>query len=136
MENKRKECAINAMRKLGIYGRYINKFKSRAQTKCVFYNFGGFYISDKELLDEIEKFEREYDATVYAVTEEVFNGEHLFDLLYVTDEDAQGETNAVEYCGNGTFSVIAHTINKTYPSCSESGYIGIRSFGGGIKRVS
>ena len=107
---QKKQKAIQLMQKLDIYAPYIRGFQEENQV-CFFESFGGFRINENsELAQKIKAFEKEYHVLVYAVTHEYTNFGECYDFLYIPDY-------------------------KSDDMCSEFGTIGIRSFGGGIKRV-
>ena len=129
-----KEMAIKCMEALDIYKPYITKFKNDG-TKTLFENFGGFYIdgySEPELLKKIEEFEAEYGAIVYAVTHTFTNFGELYEFLVMSKYEEEWEQTLDDVKDGYAF---VYVWNKTDDWCSEFGTIGIKSFGGGIKRA-
>ena len=130
-----KEYAVKAMRTLGILPAYVNAFKAKRQRVCEFANFGGFYIDeDSDLYAKIKEVEQETGCIVYAVTHSVCDDMEMYEMLLVSayEEDM---ARSVEYYGNNTFIALAWVYNVTCPHFSEMGTIGVRSFGGGIRRA-
>lgn len=131
-----KEKAIEYMQKLDIYKPYIKAFKDKGIV-TLFERFGGYYITEDqepELLNKIKEFEKETDSLVYAVTHELFQFGECYSFLciskYEEDWDLTLETNGY------TSYVWSYVWNKNYDWCSEYGTIAVKSFGGGIARVS
>lgn len=131
-----KEKAIECMQKLDIYKPYIKAFKDKGIV-TLFERFGGYYITEDqepELLDKIKEFEKETGSLVYAVTHELFQFGECYSFLciskYEEDWDLTLETNGY------TSYVWSYVWNKNYDWCSEYGTIAVKSFGGGIARVS
>ena len=123
------------MRALGIYAPYINAFKAKAQRVCEFANFGGFYIDeDSPLYENIKAVEARTGCMVYAVLRNYFDGMELVSFLLISD-DADDMPYCVERYEGNTFSALAWVENLTCLDCSEMGSIGVKSFGGGIRRV-
>lgn len=129
--SKQKQQAIDYMSQLGIYKPYINAFKARAQKVCFFEGFGGFYdFQEPEIEAKRKEIEKEHNCTVYAETHEVVEDDEMYSFLLSTDEGEDIEKNE-----DGTFNCFAYVWNKTDPMLSELGYVGIKSFGGGIRRI-
>ena len=98
-------------------------------------NMGGFgalyWLTDEEK-QMVAKFEEEHDALVYMVVETHTSfGLHKA-LLYVSDEEE-------EWCMDNDDikegQIMAYVVNCDAPDCSEFGYIGIKSAGGGLVRM-
>ena len=122
IENK-KQKAIELMNKLDIYKPYIKGFKDK-NSVCFYENFGGFWAyQEPELMAKIKEFEEKYTEF----------GE-CYDFLFISDYEE--EWDEMLYRQGRTFYAYAYVWNKTDDFYSEFGTIGIRSFGGGIKRVA
>ena len=133
MENK-KQKAIELMNKLDIYKPYIKSFRENNQI-CFFENFGGFWAEQEpELMTKIQEFEKEHNCLVYAVTHEFLEFGECYDFLYISEYEE--DWDEMLYPQGNMYYVCAYVWNKTDDWCSEFGTIGIRSFGGGIKRVA
>ena len=132
MENK-KQKAIELMNKLDIYKPYIKGFRENNQI-CFFENFGGFWANQEpEIEKKMKEIEKEYNCTVYAITHEYTEFGECYDFLMVSDYKEEWENLVIK--DNGNFYVFTYVWNKTYDYCSEFGTIGVKSFGGGIKRI-
>lgn len=132
-ENK-KQKAIELMGKLDIYKPYIKGFRENNKV-CFFENFGGFWAEQEpELMAKIKEFEKEHNCLVYAVTHEYTDFGECYDFLFIPDYEEEWDDILLKY--NGDYYAYAYVWNKTDDWCSEFGTIGIRSFGGGIKRVA
>ena len=131
-----KEKAIECLQKLDIYKPYIKAFNDKG-TVTLFERFGGYYITEDqepELLKKIKEFEAESGSLVYAVTHELFQFGECYSFLciskYEEDWDLTLETNGY------TSYVWSYVWNKNDDWCSEYGTIAVKSFGGGIARIS
>lgn len=134
IENK-KAKAIELMKKLDIYKPYIKGFK-KDNTVCFYENFGGFWAwQEPELMERIKAFEGKHNCLVYAVTHEYTEFGECYDFLFVSDYEDEWD-DMITQLGDSTFSAFAYVWNKDCEWCSEFGSIGIRSFGGGIKRIA
>ena len=132
-KEQRKEQAVELMKKLGIYKPYINGFK-QSDKVCFFENFGGFWVfQEPEIENKMKEIEKEYDCTVYAITHEYTSIGELYDFLVVTDYEE--EWDDLVFHGEKDSNAFAYVWNKSDDYCSEFGTVGIRSFGGGIKRI-
>lgn len=99
--------------------------------------FGALYWIDdipevvKEKINYVEK----QGCVVYHITHEYTNFGELWDLLVITDEDADkviGETMRQNFDEYGI--QFAYVINLSIPEYSEYGSIGIKVSGGGLIR--
>lgn len=133
-EAKHKE-AVSVLDSFGIYKPYIKAF-DKDETVCFFENYAGYWArQEPQLLEKIKEFEQEHDALVYAVTHELFEFGDCYSFLFVSDyEDEWGR----EYIGTQPDEryVDAYVWNATDDTFSEFGTIGIKCFGGGIKRIA
>ena len=130
----KKQKAIELMNKLGIYKPYIKGFRENNQI-CFFEGFGGFWADQEpELMAKIQEFEKEHNCLVYAVTHEYTSFGECYDFLFISDY--KEEWNEMLYQAGDMFYAYAYVWNKTDDWCSEFGTIGIRSLGGGIRRVA
>lgn len=130
----KKQKAIELMQKLDIYKPYIQGFKEN-DTICFFENYGGFWAyQEPELMDKIKEFEKKHNCLVYAVTHEYLEFGECYDFLYVPDHKEEWE-DMIMNIGSNKFYAFAYVWNKDDEYSSEFGSIGIRSFGGGIKRI-
>lgn len=129
----KKQKAIELMQQLEIYKPYIRGFEKDNKV-CFFENFGGFWAyQEPELMAKIKEIEKTYKVLVYAVTHEYLEFGECYDFLYVSDYKSEWKYALLPQ--RNTFYARAYVWNKTDDFCSEFGTIGIRSFGGGIKRV-
>lgn len=130
-----KEIATKCLEILDIYKPYIRKFKSKAGIPCFFENYAGFYADQEpELWNKIKELETDYKYLVYAITHEVIEGNEMWSMLCVPS-DCDSVEDVIGAWGN-SFYAFAYTWNKTVEHFSEFGDVFVKSFGGGIKRVS
>ena len=133
-KEQRKEQAVKLMKQLDVYKPYIKGFEESDKV-CFYENFGGFWVfQEPEIEAKMKEIEKRFDCTVYAITHEYTEFGECYDFLIVTDYTEEWE-NLVYRKGNG-FYAFAYVWNKDDEWCSEFGTIGLRSFGGGIKRIA
>ncbi len=131
---ERKEKALELMERLDIYKPYIEGFKRNNDT-CYYENFGGYWTwQNKELLEKQREIEETYNCTVYAITHEYAEFGECYSFLIVTDYKEEWIDLVLR--ANNTFYSFAYVWNKTYEEDSEFGTIAIKSYGGGIRRIS
>lgn len=132
---ERKEKAIEIMTKLDIYEPYIEGFKEN-NLICFFENFGGFWAwQNPKLMKKKEQIEQKYNCTVYAITHEITEIGELYDFLIVTDYKEEWDT-LIEHVNSNNYFVFSYVWNKSDNDCSEFGTVWIKTFGGGIRRIS
>ena len=134
-KEQRKQQAIKALKTLDIYKPYIKGFEENDKV-CLYEGFGGFWIDyeSPELQAKLKEVEEKYNCTVYAVTHELFEFGECYDFLIITDYKEEWDDLVME--GMRDHIVFAYVWNKDDDTCSEFGSIGIRSYGGGIRRVA
>ena len=131
---ERKDYAVKLLKKLGIYKPYIDGFQEENKV-CFFERFAGFWVyQEPEVYAKMKEIEEEYGCTVYAITHEYTQFGECYDFLLVTQYKEEWSRSIVKDGCN--FYAFAYVWNKTYDDFSEFGVIGLRSFGGGITRVS
>ena len=131
---ERKTKAIELMKKLDIYEDYIDGFKKDDQV-CFFEYFGGYWVyQEPEVHQKMLQLEKKFNCTVYAITHEYTDFGECYSFLYVSNYKYEWKNTVITECG--THYAIAYVWNKTYEEFSEFGTVGIKSFGGGITRVS
>ena len=63
---QRKEIALKAMKKLGIYKPYIDGFKQEDKV-CFFERFGGYWLyQEPEIEAKMKELEKKYNCTVFS----------------------------------------------------------------------
>lgn len=135
MNDAKKNKAIELMKKLDIYKPYIDGFEKSGKV-CFFENFGGFWVDQEtRILNKIKELEEKYNCLVYAVTHEMTSIGEMYDFLIVSDYPEEWEDTLLP-TGEGAFYAYAYVWNVDDDYCSEFGDIVVRSFGGGIKRIS
>lgn len=135
-KEERKERALQAMKELGIFEGYIKDFKRDDDYVCYYENYAGFWAwQDKELLDKVRDIEEHYNCTVFAITHEYTNFGECYDFLVISDYKDEWD-NYIEKVSSDEFYVFAYVWNKDFDYDSEFGTIGIKSFGGGLRRYA
>lgn len=131
---QRKEKAIKCLKELNIYKPYIDGFKEYNEV-CYFEQFGGYWAyQDDELTAKIKEIEEKHNCTVYAITHDYAEFGECYSFLIITDYEEEWEYSLEKV--NGGYYAFAYVWNKDDDYCSEFGTIGIKSFGGGIKRFA
>ena len=131
---ERKVKAIELLKQLGIYKPYIEGFKEKGQV-CFFERFGGYWVDQEpDVYNKMKEVEAQFDCTVYAITHEYTEFGECYSFLLVTRYKQEWKNLVVSE--NGTHYAFAYVWNKDDDWCSELGTIGVKSFGGGITRVS
>lgn len=131
---ERKVKAIELLKQLGIYKPYIEGFKEKDQV-CFFERFGGYWVDQEpEVYAKMKDVEAQFNCTVYAITHEYTEFGECYSFLLVTRYKQEWKNLVVSE--NGTHYAFAYVWNKDDDWCSELGTIGVKSFGGGITRVS
>ena len=131
---ERKIKAIELLKQLDIYKPYIEGFKEKDQV-CFFERFGGYWVDQEpEVYAKMKEVEAQFNCTVYAITHEYTEFGECYSFLLVTRYKQEWKNLVVSE--NGTHYAFAYVWNKDDDWCSELGTIGVKSFGGGIARVS
>ena len=119
---------------MDIYEPYIEGFKQKDKV-CFFESFGGFWIGQEpEAYKKMQEIEQKHGCKVYAVTHEYTEFGECWDYLIVTAYPE--EWDDLVYKNGSMFYAFAYVWNKDDEFCSEFGSVGVRSFGGGLKRVA
>ena len=131
---QRKAQAIELLNRLDIYKPYIEGFINDNQV-CFFENFGGYWVyKEQDVYKKMLEIENEYDCTVYAITHEYTSFGECYSFLYVSKYKNEWPYSLVTE--NGIHCATAYVWNKSCEDFSELGTVGVKSFGGGITRVS
>lgn len=137
LREHQKSVAIKLLKDLDIYKPYIRAFKEQNKI-CLFEEYAGFYIDEeqeKELYENIKKFEEEHECIVYAVTHEYTQFGECYDYLIVPKYKDEWDT-LISYSNVNKHVIFAYVVNKDEPYCSEYGDITVQSFGGGLCRIA
>lgn len=130
---ERKVKALEYLKQLGIYTPFVEGFEKQNQVYC-FVDYIGFRIDDvPEIAAKIHEIEEEYECTVYAVTHEFTYFGECYDFLIVSkySEDWSETLHSI----GDAHRAFVYVWNVSDDKCSELGFIGLKSFGGGIKRI-
>lgn len=131
----KKDKAIELMKALDIYTPYIEGFEQEDKV-CFYEMFGGYWVEQEpEIQKKLNELEKQYNCVVYAITHEFTDFGECWDFLLVTDYPEEHDTLLYKQ-SNDNYIVFAYVWNKTDDYCSEFGSIGVKSFGGGIRRVA
>ena len=132
-----KEKVIEILKQMDIYEPYIEGFKQKDKV-CFFEEFAGFWIDQEpEAYKKMQEIEQKHGCKVYAVTHEYTEFGECWDYLdYLIVTAHPEEWDDLVYKNGSMFYAFAYVWNKDDELCSEFGSIGVRSFGGGLKRVA
>lgn len=129
IEEAKKE-AIKRMKKLDFHPNVLSDFKSEILNKSEIMGFL-FWLEDEEL-EAVREFEEEHESIVYHVIHQTTDFGELYSFLYVKLDDEEWKMDDEGLKQN---EVLAYVWNKTFPECSEFGYIGIKPCIGGLVRT-
>lgn len=131
---ERKIKAIELLKELEIYKPYIDGFIEENRV-CFFERFGGYWVDQEpEVEKKMKEIEAEFNCTVYAITHEFMEFGECYSFMLVSRYKNEWDyTLEKDGC---YYYAFAYVWNKTNDDFSEFGTIGLRSFGGGITRVS
>ena len=133
-QEERKIKAIELLEKLDIYKPYIKGFRESDKV-CFFERFGGYWVEQEpEIYNKMKEIEKQFNCTVYAITHEFTEFGECYSFLLVTNYKSEWKNLVVTE--NGTHYAFAYVWNKDDDWCSELGTVGVKSFGGGITRVT
>ena len=129
------EKSIELLKQLNIHKPYINGFKNNPTNNvCYFEFYGGYWVYQrKDVLDKMLEIENEYNCKVYAITHEMTGFGECYSFMIITDYKREWKDLLVK--NDNTYYAFAYVWNKTYELDSEFGTIGVKSFGGGLKRI-
>ncbi len=131
--HERKVKAIEYLKRLEILPPYVERFEKHNQVFC-FVDFIGFQVDDvPEIKAKIREIEAEYNCTVYAVTHELTYFGECYDFLIV-GKYSEDWSETLQSRGDA-HRAFAYVWNVSDDKCSELGFISVKSFGGGIKRI-
>lgn len=131
----KKDKAIELMKQLDIYQPYIDGFKNEDNV-CFYERCIGFWVyQEPEIEAKMREIEREYKCLVYAITHELTDLGELYDFLIVPNYKEDWD-NILYKQSKNEFIAYAYVWNKSDDLCSEFGSIGVKSFGGGIRRFA
>ncbi len=131
----KKDKAIELMKTLDIYKPYIDGFEKEDKV-CFFEMFAGYWVDQEpEIEQKMKEIENKYNCVVYAITHEFTDFGELYDFLFVSDYEEEWD-ELIYKQSNNNFIAYAYVWNKDDDLCSEFGSVGVKSFGGGIRRVA
>ena len=132
-KTQQKVKAIECMKQLDIYKPYIEVFEKEDQV-CLYEAFAGFWVHQYEELNaKMKQIEKQFKATVYAITHEFMEFGECYTFLLVPFY--KGDWKYLIDSEGKKHSCFAYVWNKDDDMCSELGTVLISSYGGGIRRI-
>ena len=96
--------------------------------------YAGFWVHQyPEIHAFMQRLEKEYKCTVYAITHEFTNFGECYSFLIVTNYKHEWET--LLQSNKNKHNAFAYVWNKTDDWCSEFGTIAVKNGLGGITRI-
>ena len=132
-KQQQKEQAIKYLQQLDVYKPYVDGFQKENQV-CIFERFAGFWVYQyPEVIKKMNAIEKEFGATVYAITHEYTNFGECYSFLLVTKY--KEEWRSLLRSNKNTHHAFAYVWNKSDDWCSELGTITVKSGFGGLTRI-
>lgn len=121
MREKQKAEAVKRLELMGVREDVRRKFEEDGTV--MFCNNEQYRPVDEEMAEEIRKFEREHDATVFLAVRMFTPIADLDALLFVGKYEEEWESQQNDLKDG---YALSYTINRDYPDCSEMGDIVFR----------
>lgn len=120
IEDKKRE-AVTRMERLGIFDQTISQFERNGIISRSESPFGAYYWIEGEDLEEIRRFEAEYNALVYTVIRTYYVGGVVMDAyLYVSDHKEEWDHDWWDIKDEIPY---VYVVNRQAPELSEFGRI-------------
>ena len=131
--DEKKIEAISRMKELGIFEETIQQFEKDDKISISEPPFGAFYWIAGEDLEQVRKFEQEYNALVFIAIRSYTTDGKIDNFLFVSDYVEEWEDDRKIMKEGET---LAYVYNHGMPDCSEIGYIGIApTIAAGLRRT-
>jgi hypothetical protein len=132
---EQKELAVKCLEILDVYKPYITKFKTTGMP-CFFEHFAGFYVDQEPMVYmKMKAIEEEYGVLVYAITHNINEYGELWSMLCVPS-DCDKIEDVLDKINQNEFYAFTYTWNQSNPIFSEFGDVVVKSYGGGLKRIT
>ena len=132
-KQQQKEQAIKYLQQLDVYKPYVDGFQKENQV-CIFERFAGFWVYQyPEVIKKMKTIEKEFGATVYAITHEYTDFGECYSFMLVTKY--KEEWRSLLRSNKNTHYAFAYVWNKSDDWCSELGTITVKNGFGGITRI-
>lgn len=122
-QEQKQECE-ERIKILGLYEDSINKLYINKRGYL-----GQVSTKDIDLMEEINKFEKEHNAMVYYIIETLTSFGRLYAMLYVSNYSNEWEDDKTMLKDNQAYSYVWNSTNEY---CSEIGLVGIEKHNGNI----
>lgn len=119
---KKKAEAVERMKKFGVYKPTVRQFEKQGLVSLSEPPFGACYWLDDKEMEEVRKFEKEYNAVVYHVIRSFTEFGVMDAYLYVSDYEEEWEYDRDDI---KLKQQVCYVVNRNMPDCSEFGSIGI-----------
>lgn len=134
-----KAIAVDVLKKMNIHSPFVQQFEKEDKV-TMFISGLGYTIdanTEDHLLAVIKGIESNGERVVYAVSKNALDGEIIYTLLLVTQEDSGVDTVIGEHHVDGipVYHVFSYCYNRDYQEFSEYGYVTVQERFGGVRRV-
>ena len=130
-----KEIAIQCLKKLDIYGPYIQKFE-KEDIPMFFERLTGYYLPHEIALQaKVKEIQEKNDVLVYAVTHEWLELGECWSMLCVYRNSKSLDDCIMDTVHPDTFFVNSYVWNLDNEHFSEFGDVVINTSGGRIRRL-
>ena len=130
-----KEIAIQCLKKLGVYGPYVEKFE-KEDIPMFCERLTGYYLPHELVLQaKVKEVQEKNDVLVYAVTHEWLEFGECWSMLCVYKNSKSLDDCIMDTVHSDTFFVNSYVWNLDQEHFSEFGDVVINTYDGRIRRL-
>jgi len=130
-----KEIAIQCLKKLGVYGPYVEKFE-KEDIPMFYERLTGYYLPHELVLQaKVKEVQEKNDVLVYAVTHEWLEFGECWSMLCVYKNSKSLDDCIMDTVHPDTFFVNSYVWNLDQEHFSEFGDVVINTYDGRIRRL-
>jgi len=130
-----KEIAIQCLKKLGVYGPYVEKFE-KEDIPMFYERLTGYYLPHEVVLQaKVKEVQEKNDVLVYAVTHEWLEFGECWSMLCVYKNSKSLDDCIMDTVHSDTFFVNSYVWNLDQEHFSEFGDVVINTYDGRIRRL-
>lgn len=130
-----KEIAIQCLKKLGVYGPYVEKFE-KEDVPMFYERLTGYYLPHELVLQaKVKEIQEKNDVLVYAVTHEWLEFGECWSMLCVYKNSKSLDDCIMDTVHPDTFFVNSYVWNLDQEHFSEFGDVVINTYDGRIRRL-